>query len=184
MRWKIRILFLLSLLLLLTACTTVGTGEPNPYLETSNGTATSQIESLLEGTFLTETPQASATHEPGFTPSPTITQVPATYYFFDAGINPLTGLAADEANLDRRPVLAKVSNWPREGRPHAGLSNADVVFEYYIGYQMNRFLAIYYGENSSQIGPIRSGRLVDAQLTNLYQGILAYGNADPGSTKC
>ena len=180
MRWKIGILFLLSLLLLLTACTTVGTGEPNPYLETPNGTATSQIESLLEGTFLTETPQASATHEPGFTPSPTITQVPATYYFFDAGINPLTGLAADEANLDRRPVLAKVSNWPREGRPHAGLSNADVVFEYYIGYQMNRFLAIYYGENSSQIGPIRSGRLVDAQLTNLYQGILAYGNADPG----
>ncbi len=43
---------------------------------------------------------------------------------------------------------------------------------------MNRFLAIYYGENSAEIGPIRSGRLVDAQLTNLYQGILAYGNAD------
>ncbi len=74
--------------------------------------------------------------------------------------------------------MAKVSNWPREGRPHAGLSNADIVFEYYIGYQMNRFLAIYYGENSAEIGPIRSGRLVDAQLTNLYQGILAYGNAD------
>ena len=27
--------------------------------------------------------------------------------------------------------------------------------------------------------PLRSGRLIDAQLTNMYQGILAYGNADP-----
>ncbi len=178
MLWKSGTIFILLLLLFLSACTTVGTGVPNPYLETPNGTATSQIESLLEGDFLTETPQASATFAPGFTLAPTSTQVPATYYYFDQGIDPLTGLAADEANLDRRPVMAKVSNWPREGRPHAGLSNADIVFEYYIGYQMNRFLAIYYGENSAEIGPIRSGRLVDAQLTNLYQGILAYGNAD------
>lgn len=178
MRPKSFYILMLTLLLMLTACTTVGTGVPNPYLGTPNGTATTQIESLLAGDFLTETPQVSATAEPGFTPSPTITQVPANYYYFEEGVNPLTGLAA--TNLDRRPVLAKVSNWPREGRPHAGLSNADLVFEYYIGYQMNRFLAIYYGENSSQIGPIRSGRLVDAQLTNLYQGILAYGNADAG----
>ncbi|MBG0771893.1 MAG: hypothetical protein H0S82_09290, partial [Anaerolineaceae bacterium] len=105
MRWKNGTVIFILMLLILTACTTVGTGVPNPYLETPNGTTTSQIESLLEGDFLTETPQTSATHEPGFTPSPTATQVPATYYFFDDGIDPLTGLAASEANLDRRPVL-------------------------------------------------------------------------------
>ena len=172
--------FLILLLAFLTACTTVGTGEPNPYLETPNGTATSQIESFLAGDALTQTAEVLPTEDPGVTPTPTITPVPATYYYFEPGIDPLTGLPApDPANLDRRPVLAKVSNWPREGRPHAGLSKADIVFEYYIGYQMNRFLAVYYGDNSDPIGPIRSGRLVDAQLTNLYQGILAYGNADP-----
>jgi len=44
---------------------------------------------------------------------------------------------------------------------------------------MNRFLAVYYGEDAEVIGPVRSGRLVDAQLVNFYQGILAYGDADP-----
>jgi len=113
-------------------------------------------------------------------PEPTATLSPATYYFFEPGVNPLTGIPVNTlSNLERRPVMVKVSNWPRSGRPHAGLSQADLVFEYYIGQKMNRFLAVYYGDNSEKIGPVRSGRLVDAQLANLYQGILAYGNADP-----
>lgn len=94
-------------------------------------------------------------------------------------INPLTGLPVDDqAILNRRPILVKVSNYPRTGRPHAGLSSADIVFEYYIGEMFNRFLAIFYGSDSSQVGPIRSGRLVDSQLAQMFQGILVYGNAD------
>lgn len=98
----------------------------------------------------------------------------------DAVVNPLTGQpASDPALLDRRPVMIKVANWPRGGRPHSGLTQADIVFEYYIGFEMNRFLAVYYSEDCQKVGPLRSGRLVDAQLTTLYQGLLAYGNADP-----
>lgn len=94
-------------------------------------------------------------------------------------LNPLTGLpVTDPALLERMPVMVKVSNFPREGRPHAGLSFADIVFDYYIGYGTNRFLAIFYGNDSPSIGPVRSGRLVDAQLVRLYQGILGYGSAD------
>jgi hypothetical protein len=96
------------------------------------------------------------------------------------GINPLTGLPVDDTEkLDRRPVMIKVSNYPRGGRPHAGLSFADIVFEYYIGEQMNRFLAIYFSQDSPQVGPLRSGRLVDPQLVSMYGGILVYGGADP-----
>jgi len=100
--------------------------------------------------------------------------------FFSPELNPLTGLVVDDLEkLNRRPVMIKVSNYPRYGRPHAGLSFADVVFEYYIGEEANRFLALFYSQDAPKIGPLRSGRLIDAQLTNLYQGVLSYGNADP-----
>jgi hypothetical protein len=65
-------------------------------------------------------------------------------------INPLTGLpAADPALLDRRPVMVKVSNFPRLGRPHAGLSFADIVFDYYIGY-----ITVRIALPSAQFGPV------------------------------
>ncbi len=94
-------------------------------------------------------------------------------------INPLTGLpAADPALLERRPVMVKVSNYPQTGRPHAGLSFADMVFDYFIGSGTNRFLALFYGQDSPVIGPVRSGRRVDAQLVTMYNGVLGYGSAD------
>ncbi|HQP09317.1 MAG TPA: DUF3048 domain-containing protein [Anaerolineaceae bacterium] len=97
-----------------------------------------------------------------------------------SSLNPLTGLlVSDPSKLNRRPVLTKISNFPPEGRPHAGLSLADIVFEYYIGEYMNRFLALYYSQDTPKAWPLRSGRLIDAQLTNLFGGILVYGNADP-----
>ena len=77
---------------------------------------------------------------------------------FPDNVNPLTGLVVDDpSRLERRPVMVKVSNFPRTGRPHAGLSFADIVFEYYIGYGLNRFMGIYLGQDSSQVraGPLR-----------------------------
>jgi hypothetical protein len=101
-------------------------------------------------------------------------------YDFPTNVNPLTGLTvSDPSILNRRPVMVKVSNFPRYGRPHAGLSFADIVFEYYIGEQTNRFLAVYYSEDAPKIGPVRSGRLIDPQLVNMFGGLLVYGDADP-----
>jgi len=115
----------------------------------------------------TETP--AGTNEK---PAPFATPRPPAY-------NPLTGLPVeDPAKLERRPVMIKVSNFPRAGRPHAGLSFADIVFDYYIGYGENRFLALYYGSDSPQVGPVRSGRFIDAQLVTMYGGVLGYGSAD------
>ncbi len=75
--------------------------------------------------------------------------------------------------------MVKISNYPRYGRPHAGLSFADLVFEYYIGEYASRFSAIYYSQNTQKAGPLRSGRLVDADLATQYGAVLVYGNADP-----
>ena len=122
------------------------------------------------------------TQQPTWTPFPTHTaSTPSVMgvFKFPKDVDPLTGLkVADPQILDRRPVMVKVTNFPSDARPQAGLSKADVVFEYYIGEFMNRFLAVFYGKDAEAAGPIRSGRLVDAQLVNMYGGLLVYGSAD------
>lgn len=110
--------------------------------------------------------------EPTGLPKPTNTPLPQAY-------NPLTGIyVEDPQKLERRPVMIKVSNFPRAGRPHAGLSFADIVFDYYIGNGDNRFIALFYGNDSPKVGPVRSGRRVDAQLVTMYSAVLGYGGAD------
>lgn len=115
----------------------------------------------------TITPTVTATVAP--------TPVPVTYgpTNFPDNVDPLTGLTVTDATLlDRRPVMIKVSNYPRSTRPQAGLSSADIVFDYYIGEGGNRFLALFYGQDTTAAGPIRSGRLVDRWLVRMYQGVL------------
>jgi hypothetical protein len=147
---------------LLISCQLVSSATGNP-VPTGTPDAVTFISSRTLDE-ITPTPENIATQEP--TPIP-------------ENINPLTGLSVDDTGIiNRNPVMIKVSNYPRTGRPHAGLSSADIVFEYYIGEMFNRFLALFYGNNASQVGPIRSGRLVDAQLTQMFRGILVYGNAD------
>lgn len=108
-------------------------------------------------------------------PTATATPQPVSYgpENFPDNVNPLTGLTvSDPSILQRRPVMVKVSNFPREGRPHAGLSQADIVFDYSTGEGANRFLALFYGQNSTQVGPIRSGRYIDGDLVSMYQGVI------------
>lgn len=133
----------------------------------------------------TEAPQMTEEAEPTPTEiemTATATMVPEVGPLgpedFPEDVNPLTGLrVSDPSILDRRPVFVKVANYPASGRPHAGLSFADIVFEYYIGYGGNRFMALFYGQDSDKIGPMRSGRLVDPQIVSLYEGVLGFESA-------
>lgn len=164
------------LALLLTSCTT----DSNPLSLTPRSLTPSPASGnktgLAASVIATPTQGAAGQAQPT---SSTPAAVEGLTNFPD-NVNPLTGLVVDDpSRLERRPVMVKVSNFPRTGRPHAGLSFADMVFEYYIGYGLNRFLAIYLSQDSSQVGPVRSGRLVDAQLGEMYQGLLFYANADP-----
>jgi hypothetical protein len=126
------------------------------------------------------TATATGTQEPTPLPSPSPTPFSGGPDDFPAFVNPLTGqLVFDTSLLERHPVMVKVSNFPRSLRPHSGLSWADIVFEYYIGAGATRFSAVYYGQNPPEAGPVRSGRLIDAQLGNFYNAILAFASADP-----
>lgn len=94
-------------------------------------------------------------------------------------INPLTGLTVNSpALLERRPLLVKVSNLPRNIRPQWGLSLADHVYEYYTEEGTTRFAAVFYGQDADIVGPIRSARFFDDQLVSMYKANFAFGSAD------
>lgn len=100
---------------------------------------------------------------------------------FAPGVNPLTGLAvADPTALERRPILAKISNAPPIVRPQAGIGAADLVFEHYAEGGLTRFSAIFYGQSPDQVGSIRSARLIDYELMPMYQSLLAFSGASIG----
>lgn len=100
---------------------------------------------------------------------------------FGVGVNPLTGLSVpDPAVLNRRPLIVKISNAPPLVRPQAGLSLADLVYEHYTEGGLTRFSAIFYSETPERVGSIRSARLIDYELTEMYKGLLAFSGASGG----
>ena len=97
---------------------------------------------------------------------------------FPEVVNPLTGLEVDDPSiLDRRPIIIKVQNLPRDDRPHWGLSSADIVYEYYTEFGTTRFAAIFYGEDAEMVAPIRSARLFDFNVVRAYKGMFIFGSA-------
>ena len=95
-------------------------------------------------------------------------------------LNPLTGLPpSDPALMERRPLAIKVANFPRYNRPQAGLTLADNIYEYYIEGGLTRFIAVFYGNNSEWVGPVRSGRYFDEHIQRMYHAYLVFKFADP-----
>jgi hypothetical protein len=107
-------------------------------------------------------------------PNPTATEPPGSV----GEINPLTGLPAPQAELlNRRPILVKIENLPRDHRPQFGLAQADLVYEYHTEEGTTRFAALFYGQNAEKVGPIRSARFFDVNLMRMYKPIFIFGSA-------
>jgi Protein of unknown function (DUF3048) N-terminal domain/Protein of unknown function (DUF3048) C-terminal domain len=114
------------------------------------------------------------------TPAPTLVYPQEGYgpANFPAGVDPLTGLQVTNPTLlDRRPMLIKVQNLPRNSRPQWGLSLADIVFEYYTEEGTTRFAALFYSNDAQMVGPIRSGRFIDGYIVRGYKAVFAFGSA-------
>ena len=100
---------------------------------------------------------------------------------FPDNVNPLTGLAVeDPAVLQRRPIVAKISNAPALVRPQSGIGSADIVWEHYAEGGLTRFSAVFYSQTPSRIGSIRSGRLIDYELAPMYQAMLVFSGGSTG----
>ncbi len=93
-------------------------------------------------------------------------------------VNPLTGLPVDDpAVLQRRPLNVRIGNDPQI-RPQTGLGQADLVYEEMMeGYWVTRFTAVFLSQDPQAIGPVRSARLVNLELTPQFDAGLVHSGA-------
>jgi hypothetical protein len=168
-------LAIIMLLSLAAACSSNSTSSQAPTpVATLAQTATAFLPSTA-----TATPEATST--PTATPTPAYPAEGVGPSSYPDGYDPLTGLlVADPALLNRRPVIVKVENLPRDDRPQWGLPQADLVYEYYTEMGSTRFAAIYYGENAEKVGPIRSARHFDVNVIRAYKAWFIFGSAYEG----
>lgn len=116
-------------------------------------------------------PTATATPKPTPTPTPVPTATEEGPFYA------LTGQTAVDQDRLLLPALGvKVDNASR-ARPQVGLQDADIVFEELVEGGVTRFLAIFNSVDPGEVGPVRSGRDVDADLFPPFDGILAISGA-------
>jgi len=126
----------------------------------------------------TSTPTPAATDTP--TPTPTPTSTPTPSYDdpkTDSSISFLTGLKPEDPTvLDRRPLAIKVAN-QKSAVPQTGLSKADIVVESRVEFSQTRYTAIYQSQSADRVGSVRSARLIDIELTDIFDAVLCFSGA-------
>lgn len=181
--------FCLLALILTTSCTSAPKYAATPFIPQAVSSSPTPFQPGGDG--LVFDPSELRTAAPTFTPYPFVAprndpiSIPQVATPADGEdipqleIDPFTGLPpSDPALLDRRPLAIKISQEPRSIRPQFGLNEADVVFEYYTEWFYTRFIAIFYGNNATKIGPVRSGRYFDEHITRMYHAYYAFNFAD------
>lgn len=87
-------------------------------------------------------------------------------------VNPLTGEVVSSLDLvSRRPLAVKVENDPK-ARPQSGIIDADLVYEELVEGGVTRFICIYLSRDSQAIGPTRSARVSDIDITFFLNPLL------------
>ncbi len=137
----------------------------------------------------TETPAPDATDTPIPSPTntPTPTATPAPLEFRDResldeeNRSPFTGEVFESEEIaNRRPIICKVSNSPAEyTRPQYGLNSADMVFEH-LAEGVTRFSVLMHSQTPERLGPIRSARLIDTYLAEMYDAAFCFSGASIG----
>jgi hypothetical protein len=72
-------------------------------------------------------------------------------------VSPLDGLKYFPEQLKNRPVAVSIDNHP-DARWQAGLSQAEIIYEFEVEYPYTRYLCIFLAKEPEMIGPVRSAR--------------------------
>ncbi len=134
-------------------------GEPEAGPTTTTGTVSTTATTAGAGTSTTST--TSTTTVPGA-----------------AVVWPLTGIGSDEEQITQPVLAVKIDN-SSTSRPHAGLEEADLVFDVPVEGGISRLLAFYQSRVPDEIGPVRSIREVDLKLLPPFRPLFAYSGGIP-----
>ena len=98
--------------------------------------------------------------------------------------NPLSGRHVDDSSMiRRRPILVRYGN-DSGARPHAGISQAEVVMEDVMdAWWITRITAVFLQQEPKQVGPIRSARPANIDSLPAFDGVFVYSGASIGVTK-
>jgi len=169
-----------ALLVFIAACSLASkSGEPNAERSLSNAAA--RFYRFYYATD-TETPNIALTihlFRPQLQPAQSTST--ATDSSTPMVLNPLTGLpVSDPSTVMRRPIGIQGDEYPRSARKayQAGLSDADVLFEYYQESGDTRFHASTWVRIPSVWGPIRSGPCCRCPSGTDLQSIFVFSAAD------
>ena len=154
-------------------------GHPTIGIERGSGVAT-EAETETE----TATPAPAPTSAPATGPAPVSIGRPSCSSGLGAQSTqtaPFTGLTSS-IHAGMPAVVVKVSNNSSASRRSLiGLDQADIVFEERIEASATRFFSVFHSNLPPNVGPVRSGRTSDLQLTlNLNQPVFAYSGSNDG----
>lgn len=158
-----------GLVLLALGAAFAASGEPRPHTVSTQPPAVSGAGGRMSASTPPSSPSPPATPTP---PAATAPSRPAG----PQPAEPLTGRPADDASvLDRAVLAVKVDN-TATARPQTGLQDADVVMVELVE-SATRFIALYHATDPGRVGPVRSGRYVDADLLLPFEPLLAMSGA-------
>lgn len=92
---------------------------------------------------------------------------------------PLTGVQYEEttpaaAQLKKPSVACKIDNGTESARPQSGLNSTDIVFDEMVEGGLTRLVAIWHSTQPDGIGPVRSIRPMDPDITSAFGGIVCF----------
>ncbi|MDA8211213.1 MAG: DUF3048 domain-containing protein [Clostridia bacterium] len=96
----------------------------------------------------------------------------------EPALNPLTGITVEKVNLEQRPLAVMVENSP-PARPQSGLDKADIVYEVLAEGGITRFMAIFYGGDTGEVGPVRSARPYFLARALEYDALYVHSGGSP-----
>lgn len=92
---------------------------------------------------------------------------------------PLTGVQYEDTTpealqLKKPSVACKIDNGSEAPRPQSGLNSTDIVFDEMVEGGLTRLVAIWHSAQPDGIGPVRSIRPMDPDITSPFGGIVCF----------